>query len=190
MDTLSPVIQAHMTEVYLLYGMAFLFLAAAIYLQPKDNSVLPFSTILVWLARFGILHGISELQCAWELIDDYLNEKSSLVGNLLSFASFYALFEFSRRFWLVLTCNSENNLRRLKYIRLLPVVSLLIAHKYLHKPPWYAQRTPHRRQLKEKRVIPSGIGGIQGQGWQAFEAPSSLNANITYTFRTSNFGSA
>ncbi|MBU2569905.1 MAG: EAL domain-containing protein [Gammaproteobacteria bacterium] len=127
MDTLSPVIQAHMTEIYLVYGMAFLFLAAAIYLQPKDNSVLPFSTILVWLARFGILHGISELQCAWELIDGSLNEKNSLVGNLLSFASFYALFEFSRRFWLVLTCNSENNRRRLKYIRLLPVASLLIA---------------------------------------------------------------
>ncbi|CCE25469.1 sensor domain-containing protein [Methylotuvimicrobium alcaliphilum] len=127
MDTLPPLIQAHMTEIYLVYGMAFLFLAAAIYLQPKDNSVLPFSTILVWLARFGMLHGIRELQCAWELIDGSLNEKNSLVGNLLSFASFYALFEFSRRFWLVLACNSENNRRRLKYIRLFPVVSLLIA---------------------------------------------------------------
>ena len=50
MNTLPLLIQAHMTEVYLIYGMAFLFLAAAIYLQPKDNSVLPFSTILVWLA--------------------------------------------------------------------------------------------------------------------------------------------
>lgn len=126
MDRMPLFIQMHLTELYLIYGMAFLFLAAMIYMQPKDNSILPFSTVLVWLARFGILHGIREFQCAWELIDNP-HHSYALFGNILNIASFYAMFEFARRFWLVLLSHSDISKKWLNGIRFIPLVSLLIA---------------------------------------------------------------
>lgn len=127
MEALPTLLITSGSEIYLIYGMSFLFLAAAIYLQPKDDSVLPFSSSLVWLARFGFLHGLKELQDAWALINHIQSAELTITGNLLLCASFYALFEFARRFWLKLTLDSRRVQRLLSALRVFPLASISVA---------------------------------------------------------------
>ncbi|GAB4267542.1 MAG: hypothetical protein Kow0065_18120 [Methylomicrobium sp.] len=126
MDTLPPPFQAHMPEVYLLYGMSFLFLSAAIYLQPKDDSVLSFSSALQWLARFGALHGAKEMLDGWELINHAQGTGLTLAANIMALASFYALFEFARRFWWTLRQEADASVLWLKRVAVFPPIAILI----------------------------------------------------------------
>ncbi|MGR9115719.1 MAG: sensor domain-containing protein [Gammaproteobacteria bacterium] len=117
----------HINELYLIYGISFLFLAAAIYLQPHDKAVLSFGTELNWLARFGSVHGLKELMDWWAL---FYAEPNALFmsGNLLLLAvSYYALFEFARRFWDKLGKESGKLWSWPSKVRVLAIISILLA---------------------------------------------------------------
>jgi diguanylate cyclase (GGDEF)-like protein/PAS domain S-box-containing protein len=93
-----------MDIVFLIYGAAFLLLAAAIFFQHREGSAFALSRILWLLGGFGLLHGVSEWLDMWTLIHG-AGYTSNMVGLALLLGSFGFLFEFGRR--IVLAANGE-----------------------------------------------------------------------------------
>ncbi|MDP2795096.1 MAG: EAL domain-containing protein [Sulfurisoma sp.] len=86
-----------MSEVYLVYGLSFLFLGLAIYLQPRSGTY-PLEQPLWLLALFGVLHAGREFAEWW--LYTHHGEGTAFTHWLsaaLLFASYVALVEFGRR---------------------------------------------------------------------------------------------
>ena len=127
MQDTSAWLQQHISELHLLYGISFLFLAIAIYLQPRDKTILPFCSELGWLARFGFLHGLKELMDWWALFYTEFNLPFLIANLLLLACSYYALFEFARRFWGQLLTDTGNSRLWPGRLRSFPLIAILLA---------------------------------------------------------------
>jgi diguanylate cyclase (GGDEF)-like protein/PAS domain S-box-containing protein len=89
---------AHLADIYLAYGGAFVLLCIAIYLQPKEDEALHFAPHLWLVALFALLHGARELFDSWRL--NYSVPWSPALRQMAALwlaASFLPLFEFGRR---------------------------------------------------------------------------------------------
>jgi hypothetical protein len=60
MISLSNFVGHHMLVLFFIYGLAFFLFGTAILLKADKPSTLEFRRILLFLAGFGLLHGMSE----------------------------------------------------------------------------------------------------------------------------------
>ncbi|MGR8933112.1 MAG: EAL domain-containing protein [Gammaproteobacteria bacterium] len=109
--------QNHLGEVYVVYGLSFVFLSVTILLQPKEDSVLPFAPALRWLALFGMLHGIKELFEWWTIAYGVRFAAQNWFDASLLFTSYLALWQFSCRLWDSLD-SSDTNCAVRRYARI------------------------------------------------------------------------
>lgn len=86
-----------MAELYVVYGLAFLVLAVAVFLQPRRDRRLPFAAQWWLLGLFGLLHGSREWGEAWLLLHPDAPRAASWFTESLLLLSHVALFEFGRR---------------------------------------------------------------------------------------------
>ncbi len=63
MISLSKFASQHMLVVFFIYGLAFFFLGTAILLKQDKRSTLRLRGLLLLLAGFGLLHGVSGRIC-------------------------------------------------------------------------------------------------------------------------------
>ncbi|MDH4188850.1 MAG: EAL domain-containing protein [Betaproteobacteria bacterium] len=97
---------AHLADIYLAYGGAFVLLGVVIYLQPKEDEALHFASDLWLVALFALLHGSRELFDSWRL-----NYAVELSPGARQFAaawlavSYLPLLEFGRR--IIIWCCPE-----------------------------------------------------------------------------------
>ena len=82
--------------VFFVYGLAFVYLGMAIFLQPRKGSQYRIAGILWLLAIFGVVHGANEWLDMWAII-----KGKTLAFDIVRLSclavSFVALFEFGRR---------------------------------------------------------------------------------------------
>lgn len=100
-----PVPATHFIEVYVLYGLAFMALAIAVFLQPSRDRSLPYAGKLWLLGLFGLFHGAKEWVDAWTMLYRSPETSASWFDASLLLVSFLWLFEFGRR--LLLDPNSR-----------------------------------------------------------------------------------
>jgi diguanylate cyclase (GGDEF)-like protein len=126
---------AHLADIYLAYGGAFVLLCIAIYLQPREDEALHFARHLWLVALFSLLHGARELFDSWRL-----NYHVPWSPELRQFAawwlvvSFLPLFEFGRRsmIWCCPALRARGELTAWIYLPALGGVAAtaLLAHDY------------------------------------------------------------
>jgi diguanylate cyclase (GGDEF)-like protein len=104
MNAPLPVPAAHFIEVYVLYGLAFLALALAVFFQPPRERSLPYAGNLWLLGMFGLFHGVKEWLDAWTLLYQPSEKALPWLDVSLLLLSFLWLFEFGRRLLLNLDC--------------------------------------------------------------------------------------
>ena len=102
MISLFEFARQHMLVVFFFYGLAFFFLGASILLQHDKRSTLRLRSLLLLLAAFGLLHGVSEWadmfltlgETYWTL---FLFRAIKITSFYLAFGSFVVLLMFGFR---------------------------------------------------------------------------------------------
>ncbi|MFH0797340.1 MAG: ATP-binding protein [Candidatus Omnitrophota bacterium] len=88
--------QGHLDIVFFFYGLSFIVMGIAIFVQPKKGSQFKLADILWLLAVFGIIHGINEFLDMWEFIkgEEFFPHEIHWFTLTLSY---FFLLEFGRR---------------------------------------------------------------------------------------------
>jgi hypothetical protein len=86
-----------MGGIYQTYGLAFFLLGVVSTMLPRQNKTFHFTRHLVFLALFGILHGMAEFIEIQRLNNPV--EWLVWLSRLLLLVSYLPLFEFGRRTW-------------------------------------------------------------------------------------------
>lgn len=86
-----------LVEFYTLYGLAFLTLFVAVFLQPRVDRSLPFASDAWLLGAFALLQGLREFLEGWAILYPHAAADVVWVDAGLVAAAFLALFEFGRR---------------------------------------------------------------------------------------------
>jgi len=88
--------QRNLDIVFFVYGLAFVAMGIAIWVQPKKESKFELANILWLLAGFGLIHGTNEFLDMWAII----KTGSPVLNTVRSFVliiSYLFLFEFGRQ---------------------------------------------------------------------------------------------
>lgn len=96
MTALKQFFQANLDIVFFVYGLAFVVMGLAIFLQPRGDSRLGLARDLWLLALFGLTHGINELLDMWALLRGS-GEVFTAVRWIMLVSSYAFLFEFGKR---------------------------------------------------------------------------------------------
>lgn len=114
-----------MDIVFFIYGLAFVLLGVAVFVQPRKFSEYALAHFIWLLAAFGLVHGILEWTDLWKIVRGASPFLSGLQSVLL-IASFGLLFEFSRRL-LNAALSADNPRRKPLDVRIYAVPLLLVA---------------------------------------------------------------
>ncbi|MDP1853973.1 MAG: ATP-binding protein [Candidatus Omnitrophota bacterium] len=91
--------QNNLDVVFFVYGLAFVFMGLAIFIQPRRGSSFKIAKVLKFLGGFGLIHGVNEWLDMWVIVKQGLKDIFWL--EILRFSilivSYYFLFEFGRR---------------------------------------------------------------------------------------------
>ncbi|MFA5795464.1 MAG: ATP-binding protein [Candidatus Brocadiia bacterium] len=93
--------------VFFIYGLAFVVMGTAIFVQPCKQSIFKLGPILWLLGAFGLMHGINEWLDMWVIIKGQ-NGTIDLIRWFCLVISYVFLFEFARRIFRIPT-QSPNN---------------------------------------------------------------------------------
>ncbi|TRZ48775.1 hypothetical protein D4Q80_03265 [bacterium] len=97
--------QRNLDIVFFIYGLAFVAMGIAIWVQPKKESEFKLANILWLLAGFGLIHGTNEFLDMWAIIKG----RSPVLNTVRSFIliiSYLFLFEFGRQLFRI--CEQKN----------------------------------------------------------------------------------
>ena len=83
--------------IFLVYGLAFLGMGIAIFIQPRRGSIFELANIIWILGAFGLIHGLHEWLEMITMIKGYHSKAWGLVLAVVLTSSFTFLFEFGRR---------------------------------------------------------------------------------------------
>ena len=102
MISLSKFASQHMLVVFFIYGLAFFFLGTAILLKQDKRSTLRLRSLLLLLAGFGLLHGVSEWSDMFLALGEiywtpFLFRIIKIIGFYLGLGSFVFLLAFGVR---------------------------------------------------------------------------------------------
>ncbi len=102
MISLSKLANEHMLVVFFIYGLAFFFLGTAILLKQDKRSTLRLRSLLLLLAGFGLLHGVSEWSDMFLTLGEtywtpFLFRTIKIIGFYLGLGSFVFLLAFGVR---------------------------------------------------------------------------------------------
>ena len=102
MISLSKLANEHMLAVFFIYGLAFFFLGTAILLKQDKRSTLRLRSLLLLLAGFGLLHGVSEWSDMFLTLGEtywtpFLFRTIKIIGFYLGLGSFVFLLAFGVR---------------------------------------------------------------------------------------------
>lgn len=117
LDLVSLHLQSNLDVVFFIYGLAFVIMGLAIWIQPRKGSSFKLADVLWLLGGFGLFHGINEWLDMWTIIK---GENFSLV-TIRSFVlviSFLFFFEFGRQIFRLNSLNPSS--LRVKIARHLP----------------------------------------------------------------------
>lgn len=88
--------QNNLDIVFFIYGLAFVVMGIAIWVQPRKESGFKLADILWFLSGFGIVHGGNEWLDMWAIIKGR-NAPLDVIRWLALVISYFFLFEFGRR---------------------------------------------------------------------------------------------
>lgn len=88
--------QRNLDIVFFIYGLAFVIMGIAIWVQPKKDSAFKLANILWLLAGFGLTHGTNEFLDMWAIIKGR-SPVLDIVRSFILIVSYLFLFEFGRR---------------------------------------------------------------------------------------------
>jgi len=114
-----------MDIVFFVYGLAFVLLGVAVFVQPRKYSEYALAHFIWLLAAFGLVHGILEWTDLWKIVRGGSPFLRGLQLVLL-ISSFILLFEFSRRL-LKTALSADNAWRKLLDVKIYVAVFLVIA---------------------------------------------------------------
>ena len=114
-----------MDIVFFVYGLAFVLLGVAVFVQPRKYSEYALAHFIWLLAAFGLVHGILEWTDLWKIVRGGSPFLRGLQLVLL-ISSFILLFEFSRRL-LKTALSVDNAWRKLLDAKIYAAVFLVIA---------------------------------------------------------------
>ncbi len=102
MISLSKFANQHMLVVFFIYGLAFFLLGTAILLKQDKRSTLRLRSLLLLLAGFGLLHGVSEWSDMFLTLGEtywtpFLFRTIKIIGFYLGLGSFVFLLAFGVR---------------------------------------------------------------------------------------------
>ena len=96
LDLIHQWSQSNLDIVFFIYGLAFVTMGIAIWVQPQKKSEFKLANILWLLAGFGLIHGTNEFLDMWGIIKGR-SPVLDLVRGFTLLISYLFLFEFSRR---------------------------------------------------------------------------------------------
>lgn len=96
MDLISFWVQNNLDIVFFLYGLAFVVMGLAIWIQPKKGSSFKLADVLWLLCLFGLAHGVNEWLDMWAIIKG-TNRVFDMLRSFILILSFFFLFEFGRQ---------------------------------------------------------------------------------------------
>lgn len=88
--------QHNLDIVFFIYGLAFVAMGIAIWVQPKKGSEFKLANILWLLAGFGLIHGTNEFLDMWAIIKGR-SPVLDIVRSFILIVSYLFLFEFGRQ---------------------------------------------------------------------------------------------
>lgn len=97
MENVQRFFQANLDIVFFVYGMAFLLMGMAVFMQPKKLSELRLARHIWLLGMFGLTHGLNELLDMWVIIRGSPGIDIIRLSVLIS--SYVFLFEFGGKFF-------------------------------------------------------------------------------------------
>lgn len=104
MDLMYRWFQSNLDIIFFIYGLAFVGMGIAIWVQPKKKSKFKVANILWLLAGFGLIHGTNEFLDMWAIIRGR-SPALDIVRSFILVISYFFLFEFGRQ----LFCICEKN---------------------------------------------------------------------------------
>ena len=96
MNLISQWSQNNLDIVFFIYGLAFVIMGIAIWVQPKKESKFEIANILWLLSGFGLIHGTNEFLDMWAIIKGR-SPALDIVRSFFLIVSYLFLFEFGRR---------------------------------------------------------------------------------------------
>src|SRR3989344_2980084 len=96
MNLISQWSQNNLDIVFFIYGLAFVIMGIAIWVQPKNESKFENASTLSLLSGFGLIHGTNEFLDMWAIIKGR-SPALDIVRSFFRIASYLFLFEFGRR---------------------------------------------------------------------------------------------
>lgn len=94
---LTDIFVKNLEIVFFIYGLSFVFMGIAIFIQPRRGSMFSLSNILWLLAAFGLTHGLNEWLDMFAIIKESHSGVFNTIRLTTLFVSFVFLFEFGRR---------------------------------------------------------------------------------------------
>lgn len=96
MDLMYRWFQNNLDIVFFIYGLAFVAMGIAIWVQPKKESKFKVANILWLLSGFGLIHGTNEFLDMWAIINGR-SPALDIISSFILVTSYIFLFEFGRR---------------------------------------------------------------------------------------------
>jgi len=98
LDLIYQWFQRNLDIVFFIYGLAFVAMGIAIWIQPKKKSRFKLANILWLLVGFGLIHGTNEFLDMWVIIKSR-SPVLDIVRSFILIVSYLFLFEFGRQFF-------------------------------------------------------------------------------------------
>lgn len=95
-NSLSGWLSANLEIVYFFYGLSFVVMGVAIWVQSKEESEFELARILWLLAWFGLVHGTNEFLDMWLIIKGSARALD-IARSFILLVSYFLFFEFGRQ---------------------------------------------------------------------------------------------
>ncbi len=117
LDLIFLHLQSNLDVVFFIYGLAFVIMGLAIWIQPRKGSSFKLADVLWLLGGFGLIHGINEWLDMWIIIKGE-NFSLDTIRSFVLVISFLFFFEFGRQIFRLSSLNPSS--LRVKIARYLP----------------------------------------------------------------------
>ncbi|MFH1189895.1 MAG: ATP-binding protein [Candidatus Omnitrophota bacterium] len=91
------IVSKHLDVIFLIYGLAFIFMGVCIFVYPRKQSIFALSDILWLLGLFGIVHGLNEWADMFSFTKSFHSHAYDHLRWALLYISYILIFEFGRR---------------------------------------------------------------------------------------------
>ncbi len=139
LDLIFLHLQSNPDVVFFIYGLAFVIMGLAIWIQPRKGSSFKLADVLWLLSGFGLLHGINEWLDMWIIIKGE-NFSLDIIRSFVLVISFLFFFEFGRQIFRLSSPKSsfrQEKISRYLFWWLTPILAIFVfTFGFISVDPW------------------------------------------------------